>query len=262
MAHRRRASVVLPAFAALYLPARRAARVSAFHGTADAGRFAFRIVTAVAFLAGHGIAREAMTVAFARSTYITQIFCAAEETGHALAAFVALGIVAAIDAFGLGHRSLAYLFIQQLFRHLAHRDWIGHGHTFVDANSRVSVAVLKTRHALTIVRRIADEQRLTLFALGSHCVITTFCASIKLVRAATRAVAITLALDGTVGAYVTKIAKTRVWLDACASHATLRAHWHADLFTEIAAPGSFGLVSVSAFAFETLFQIETFLALR
>lgn len=65
MAHRRCTSVVFSTFAALNHPARHAAGVRAFHGTADAGRLAFRVVAAITLLAGHRIAGEAVTVTLA-----------------------------------------------------------------------------------------------------------------------------------------------------------------------------------------------------
>lgn len=68
MAHRRCAGIVLPALAALKHPARLADRVRALCRTADARRLAFRIVAAIALFAGHGITREAMTVALATSS--------------------------------------------------------------------------------------------------------------------------------------------------------------------------------------------------
>lgn len=66
MAHRRGADVVLPALAALHHPARRAGRVGALNGSADAGRLALGVVAAITLLAGDGIAGEAVTVTLAR----------------------------------------------------------------------------------------------------------------------------------------------------------------------------------------------------
>lgn len=65
MAHRRRACIVLSALAALNHPAGHTARVRAFDGTAHARRLAFRVVTAIALLAGHRIAGETVAVTFA-----------------------------------------------------------------------------------------------------------------------------------------------------------------------------------------------------
>lgn len=69
MAHRRSARVVFPTLAALDHPARRQSRIPALRGAAHAGRLALRVVSAVALLARHWIAREAMAVALAPSKW-------------------------------------------------------------------------------------------------------------------------------------------------------------------------------------------------
>lgn len=124
------------------------------------------------------------------------------------------------------------------------------------------VAVLETRHALAVVRGIADVQRQAFFALLPHRVVVAFRTVVELVRAGTVAVAVALALDGAVGADVAEVAAAQVGLDARASHAALCAHRHADLLAEVVPPGSFGLVSVPAFALEAFLQVKALLALR
>lgn len=109
MAHRRGADVVLPALAALHHPAGRATHVRALYGTADAGRLALGVVAAVALLAGHGIAREAVTVTLARPAHVSKILRTPEIAGHAFAALVASRVVPAIDALRFRYRSFAQL---------------------------------------------------------------------------------------------------------------------------------------------------------
>lgn len=109
MAHRRSAGVVFPAFAALHHPARRATSVCSLYRTADAGRLALGVVAAIAFLAGHRIACEAVTVTLARSAYVSKIFRPPEIAGHAFTALVASRVVPAVDALRFCHRSFSQL---------------------------------------------------------------------------------------------------------------------------------------------------------
>lgn len=259
MAHRRCAGVVFSALAALYHPARCAARICALYRTADAGRFALGVIAAIALVAGHRVAREAVTVALARPAHVSKVLRSPEVASHAFAALVASCVVPAVDALRFRYRSFPQLPTQLLYRHFVHRVRIGHGHAVVDADPSVSVAILETRHALTVVRGIADVQRQALLALLSHCVVMTFRAVIKLVRASAVAVAVALALDGAVRTDVTEIATTQVGLHACTSHATLRAHGHAHFLTKVVPP-IFGLISISTFALEALLQVEALLA--
>lgn len=90
----------------------------------------------------------------------------------------------------------------------------------------------------------------------------TFRAVIKLIRTSTIAMAVTLALNGAIRANVTEVTTTQVGLHACASHATLCTHGHANFLTEIVPPGRFGLISIPAFALEALLQVKTLLAFR
>lgn len=262
MAHRRSAGVSILALAALHHPARRAARVCALYGAADAGRLALGVVLTIALLAGHGIAREAVAVTLARPAHVSKVLRSPEVASHAFAALVAPRVVAAIDAFGLRHRSFAQLPAQLLHRHLVHRDRIGHGHAVVDADPRVPVAIFEARHALAVVRGIADVQRQAFLALVPHRVVVALGAIVELVRAGTVAVAIALALDGAVGADVTEVTTAQVGLHARASHAALCAHGHAELLTEVVPPAGLALVPVPAFALEALLQVETLFALR
>lgn len=262
MAHCRCASVVLSAFAALHLPARQTGRAGALHGTADAGRLALRVVPAIALLAGHGIAREAVAVTLAGPAHVPKILRSAKVTGHTLAALVAPREVPAVDALRSRHRPLHQLLLQQLYRHFVHRVRIGHGHAVVDADPSVPVAVLETRHALAVVRGIADVERQTLLALRTHRVVVALQTHVELVRTGAIAVTVALTLNRAICADVTEIATAHVRLHAGASHAALRTHRHANFPPELVHPGGLGFVPVSASALETLLQIETFFAHR
>lgn len=261
MAHRWGADVILSTLATLYHPARRAARVCTFNGTADAGWLAFSVVAAITLLAGHRIACEAVTVTLARSTHISKVFCSSEIASHAFTALVASRVVPAIDALRFRNWAFSQLPTQFFYRHFIHRIRIGHGHAVVDANPSVTIAIFKTWHALTVVRGIADVQRQAFLALLPHCIIVTFRTVIELVRTSTIAMTVALALNGAVRADIAEVTTAQVGFYARTSHATLCAHGHADFLTEIVPPGGFGFISISAFAFETLLQVETLLAL-
>lgn len=91
----------------------------------------------------------------------------------------------------------------------------------------MSVAVLETWHALTVVCGIADIQWQAPLALWSHRIIVALQTNVELVRAGAITMAVALALDRTIGADVTEVAAAHVGLDARASHAALRTHGHA-----------------------------------
>lgn len=88
-----------------------------------------------------------------------------------------------------------------------------------------------------------------------------FQTNIEFVRTGTVTMAVTLTLDRTIGTNVTKVTTANIGFDACASYAALRAHRYTNVLAKLVHPGSFGLVSISAFALETFLLIEALFAL-
>lgn len=82
------------------------------------------------------------------------------------------------------------------------------------ADGCVSVAVLETRDALTIVAWIAHKQRTTSSTLRTHCVIHAIKADVQLIRFWSGAlrVTVTFALNTTVRSNVAKMASAHIRL--------------------------------------------------
>jgi len=153
---RGRAHEALPAFGALHLPA----LVGPLAERALALRVALGVVLAVAALAGDGVAQVAMAVALARPAQVAVVLRAAEVPGDAVLALVAGRPVGAADAARVRRRPLHQEVLQLRRRQVRQVD-----DAAVHADGRVPVAIFDARHALPVVGRVADEQRLATLAL-------------------------------------------------------------------------------------------------
>lgn len=131
--------------------------------------------------------------------------------------------------------------VRELYSSHVPYDWL---HIFFHAKIGVTVAIVATGNALSVVPWVTDEEGHTLLTLGSEGVVVTVQTSIQLIGPSTVGVAVALALNATVGSNVSKVTFAFVRFGAKSPDTTLPAHGYTNASIRFVSVGTLTLVAM------------------